>query len=967
MAVRAALLALLTLLSIRPAAAQVSPSQYSGRTIADVRVLIERRPSEEAALLGLIETRPGEPLSLAAVRESITHLFSLGRFQDVQVDAVDAANGAVALSYNLVPLHTVERVDFRGRLELSEGLLRRTMTERFGATPPVGRAAEVGRVLEQVYDDRGYFNATVRPVSTELHDPDRTLLAFEIDAGPRVRIGDIEVLGDAQATRADLLNRLDIAPGRPYERVELQERLSAYQQRLTERRFYQASASHDARLSPDGTVADLTIEIESGPVVDVVYAGDPLPEKTLKELVPIEREHSVDEDLREDSAERVREYLRQQGYWKAEVAVTRQESPGRLSIVFTVRKGLLYRVADGGDGIEVTGNRTIPVEELRPLFALAPGDVYVASRLDATLGAIRQLYLTRGYAWVSVKAGENELEPARPGEGLVRPAIVVTEGPRAVIGAIAIEGVEKLGEGRIRSVIETRPGTPFYRPQLAADRDAILLEYANEGFTSAAVTVTPAESDDRSRVELTFDIEEGPQTLVGHIIVVGNTRSDEQIIRRELRLRTGEPLGLQRVIDSRRNLGALGLFRRVSITPLEHGPSTSRDVLVTVEESAATTIGYGGGLEILRVLRATGPAGEPEERVEFAPRGFFEIGRRNLGGKNRSVNLFTRVSLRPENAPDDPERDGQGFGFSDYRLVGTFREPRPLGWAAELLLTGAAEQGARTGFNFTRKGVTAELLRRLTTSIRTSYRYSFSTTRTFNVTLDEEDQATIDRLFPQVRLSAFSGALARDTRDDLADPSRGTFLSGEGSLAAQSFGGQVGFMKTYLQSHFFTRLPGERRVVFATRAAVGLADGFAREAPDENGNLVVIEDLPASERFFAGGDTTIRGFALDTVGADNTISEQGFPRGGNAVLIMNAELRVPVWGDLGAALFVDGGNVFARVTQFDIGNLRGSLGFGVRYRSPIGPVRVDLGFKMDRREDRGESRSVLHFSIGQAF
>jgi outer membrane protein insertion porin family len=130
-----------------------------------------------------------------------------------------------------------------------------------------------------------------------------------------------------------------------------------------------------------------------------------------------------------------------------------------------------------------------------------------------------------------------------------------------------------------------------------------------------------------------------------------------------------------------------------------------------------------------------------------------------------------------------------------------------------------------------------------------------------------------------------------------------------------------------------------------------------------------VEELPASERFFAGGDTTIRGFALDTVGTPATISTNGFPRGGNAVLILNTELRLPVWREVGAALFADGGNVFDRVTNFDFGELRGALGFGLRYRSPVGPIRIDVGFKLDRREIGGglEPRAVWHFSIGQAF
>jgi outer membrane translocation and assembly module TamA len=161
--------------------------------------------------------------------------------------------------------------------------------------------------------------------------------------------------------------------------------------------------------------------------------------------------------------------------------------------------------------------------------------------------------------------------------------------------------------------------------------------------------------------------------------------------------------------------------------------------------------------------------------------------------------------------------------------------------------------------------------------------------------------------------------------------------------------------------------------VLAGGARVGLADPFRQivTTVQQDGTTTtdVIRDLPASERFFAGGDTTIRGYALDSVGAPNTISSEGFPIGGSALVILNVELRTPVWRDVGAAFFVDGGNVFARVSEFSVGDLRGGTGFGLRYRSPIGPIRIDLGFKMDRRVIGGrlEPRTALHFSIGQAF
>jgi outer membrane protein assembly factor BamA len=948
-----------------PCSAQVAAATFSGRPISSVHVLIERAPAGDPALEGLIETRPGETLSLAKVRESITHLYSLGRFQDVEVDAVD--NGAgVDLRYNLVPLHHVERVNFRGQLGLSEGLLRSTMTERFSATPPVGRAAEVARVLEQVYEDHGYFAAKVQPSATELHDPDRTILNFDVEAGPRAMIRAVVVSGQPRATYAAVVNRLGVAADRPYERAVLQRRLTEYVEDLKKRRYYQAAATHTAQLSEDQRRADLTIDIQSGPLVRVTYVGDPLPADRLEELVPIEREGTADEDLREDSAQRIRNYLHSQGYWKADVSVDENQKADELDVIFTIRKGPVYRVSE----VEISGASAIPIAELQPLVPLAVGDVFTAEKLDTALGAIRQLYRSRGFAWVEVKAAVTEV--GLSGDGRVRPSIAIVEGPRATVGAVTITGAQQIPEAEIRARLQSKPGVPWYEPTAAADRDAILIDYLNLGYAGVEVTVRPTINADRTRADLQFSIREGPQTRVDHIIIVGNQRTDAEVIREEILLRPGAPLGLQDMIESRRRLSALGLFRRINITELAHGGAERRDVVVTVEEAPATSLGYGGGVELTRRLRQAGPEGQAEERIEWAPRGFFEIGRRNLGGRNRSVNLYTRVSVRPRDAPDDPAQDGRGFGFGEYRVVGTYREPRAFGWNADLTVTGAAEQGVRSSFNFTRKGVTVELLRRLTPAIRSSARYSLGTTKTYDERLTGRDVATIDRLFPQVRLSTISGAVARDTRDDLADPTRGTFLSVEGSVAARSIGGQVGFVKSYIQGYWFTPILGTQRLIFATRAATGLADGFARtvQSVDENGQPIpdqfeTIEDLPASERFFAGGDTTIRGFALDSVATPDTISAQGFPKGGNAVLILNAELRVPVWGDLGMAMFMDGGNVFNRVTAFDLGELRGSVGVGVRYRSPIGPVRLDLGFKLDKREN--ERGSVLHFSIGQAF
>jgi outer membrane protein insertion porin family len=504
--------------------------------------------------------------------------------------------------------------------------------------------------------------------------------------------------------------------------------------------------------------------------------------------------------------------------------------------------------------------------------------------------------------------------------------------------------------------VTSKTDAPYYGPTIASDRDAILVEYLNAGYSDANVTITPRMNGERA--DLPFTVVEGPQTVVDHIIVVGNTRTDESVIRRELRLHEGQPLGLQDLIESRARLSALGLFRRVRITPLAHGGDN--DVLVTVEEAMRTTIGYGGGAEVNRLLEADPVTGEARENLEFAPRGFFEIGRRNIGGRNRTANLYTRLSLRPNRDPENPKT----FGFAEYRLVGTYRQPRPFKGAGDFTVTAAVEQGVRSSFNFSRKGINVEVARRLSNILRGSARYSFTTTRIFDVQpVDPQDEGLIARLFPQVRLSAFSVALARDTRDDVVDPQAGTFLTADGTIAARVLGSEVGFSKAFMSGFWYRNL-GHPHLVFATGVRLGLASPFERRSPED-----IIQEVPASERFFAGGDTTIRGYALDSVGAPNTISPNGFPIGGNAVIIMNGELRTPVWRDLGAAAFIDGGNVFLRASEIDLGELRGAVGFGLRYRSPLGPIRVDLGFKLDRRviANRLEPRTGLHLSIGQAF
>ncbi len=958
--------------------AQASP------VVTEIRLEQEGRLIDDDVISGLIETMVGEPLSMRDVRETLSHLTSLNRFEDVQVFQEPAGAG-VRLRYILLPLHPVDRIEFRGVLGLFEPEIRQVVTDRFGVAPPAARAEGVAAAITALYRDRGYASVQVVPQVEATHDPDRATMAFDIQAGRRATIGRVEVEQVSGEGRLEAPGDIGVRAGDPYDNDAILVELERYLADLRGRGFYEARALHTTFFEPGGT-ATVRVTIDSGPLVSVAFTGDPLPESDRERLVPVRTEGSADEDLLEDSSVAIEEYLRAQGYRDAAVEYARTEREGQLTITFTVTRGSRYVI----DAVTIDGNVAVPSADLVELLQVEEGRPYVEAAAGASAAGIREAYRARGFTGAAVRAMAVELpNDIAGGDRPVDVRFTLVEGPRTLVGSVSFDGNAVLAEGELQALMIAAPGRPYSEIDVASDWGRIDLEYRNRGYESVVIEPGVALFENDTRADISFAISEGPQVLVDRVIIVGNERTSTEIIERELLLRPGEPLGYSARIETQQRLVALGLFRRVAVEELRHGGEPRRDVLVQVEEAPPTTIGFGGGLEGGTRLRPTGEGGQAEERFEVAPRGFFEVGRRNLWGKNRAVNLFARVSLRSRDAvlPDSGSLTGipvagGTYGFNEYRVFGTYREPRVFNMPADVLVTGILDQAIRSSFNFITREARAETGFRFSQPYSLAMRYSYRHTRLFDERFTEAEKPLIDRVFPQLRISKFSVSAIRDTRDDVVDPDTGVFVIMDGELAARGIGSEVGFTKTFVQGYGFYRVPTARRIVLAVGARVGAAHGFQRQvvrlgpddepilAPDGGSIVDVVQDLPASERFFAGGDTTVRGFALDRLGTDETISPSGFPTGGNGLIVLNAELRADVIAGIGAVGFLDAGNVFPRATDLDFGRLRAAAGVGLRYQSPVGLIRIDLGFKLDRRElppGRLERRSVLHISLGQAF
>jgi outer membrane protein assembly factor BamA len=372
----------------------VSSAQHLGRTITDVRVEIAGQPVSDATVLGLVETRIGEPLAMLAVRSTIDHLVGLGRFEDVRVVAAPSDQG-VALRWLLVPLRRIARVQVTGTPALSASAIRTELTERFGTLPAASRVPDMVTALQSFYADRGFARAEILP-RIEENDPapERVALTLTITAGERVAIGSATVTGSPLESAAEVLRAVDIQTGRPWDRPGIDTRVADYEETLRGRGYYEARVRATHVVSEDGRTVSVGVDVAAGPRVRVVFAGDAMPEGDPDDLVLVSQERSIDQDLLDDSSAAIENALRAQGYREARAPYTRREERGELVLTFTIERGVLHRV----ESIDVTGMSGLDRIDIAPLLQIKPGEPYVFERVRAVAAAIAELYRVRGFA-----------------------------------------------------------------------------------------------------------------------------------------------------------------------------------------------------------------------------------------------------------------------------------------------------------------------------------------------------------------------------------------------------------------------------------------------------------------------------------------------------------------------------------------------------------------------------------------
>jgi outer membrane protein assembly factor BamA len=720
----------------------------------------------------------------------------------------------------------------------------------------------------------------------------------------------------------------------------------------------------------------------------------------LKKLVPVYQEGAVDTDLLEEGKRNIRERLERNGDFDAGVEYVTSTQEVTLS---GKRKGseelITYRVERGDRhtllGIEFTGNHYFNTELLRSRLNIYPKGFQTRGRFSRRLmesdrDSIKNLYLANGFLEATVEAQALDNYKGKEGDLVIR--FVIQEGKQTRVESLKMQGVHAFKEEVLLGVVASTPGQPYSEFNVTTDRDNILALYFNDGFPEAKFTATAervkeepgsknsagngedaqataaqnaAKKESKGKdeaafqdglVNLVYQIEEGPQTRVRKISLTGYNHTRPGVIRREILVQEQAPLREGEVVDSQRRLYNLGVFNRVTIQPQNpNGTDTNKDVVVLVEEAKRYTLAYGGGFEVQRLASSTNPAGS---QVQAAIRGILEVSKLNLTGRGDSLSLKLRGSTIEDRA------------LLGYNHPNTFSDPH-LG----LQVSAYTEktQDINT-FTETRYEGSLQLNDQVTPRTSLLYHYSFRKVVVSNLNITPEE---IPLFNAPTLVSQFGFGWTRDGRDKPADATKGTFNSADFSVADTKIGSSASFLRFYYQNS--TYHPIKRRFSFARSIRIGILRPY-RDTISLTFPAPTTQPLPTliplPERFFAGGGTSLRGFALNQAGPRDSVT--GFPVGGQALLILNQEFRFPmrlpyIGSALSGALFYDGGNVYSRIDrvtlrayppkpifnpanpkqcQFNCTNelnyFAHTVGLGFRYGTPVGPIRIDLGYQINR-------------------
>jgi outer membrane protein assembly complex protein YaeT len=950
--------------------------RFEGKTIHLIEFQPAGQPLTQEQLKQKIPFTQGSPFHEQELRQAIQNLFASGRYADLAVDATEH-DGGVTLRFITKPAYFVGHLEITGvKQPPNNGQLIAATKLKLG-TPYSN--ADKNQAVESLLDilrQNGYYNASVSADVELEKDFEEANVTFEVDEGKRARYRYPNVSGEAGRPEQDVVRATRWRRLYGFLNLGWQQVTEARTRQGVDnvRRYYEKRSLLESKVTlmkldyhqPSNTVQPF-IQIAAGPRITIRIIGARVSTGKINQLVPIFQEKSVDTDLLVEGEHSLEQYFQAQGYFEAEVthSVASGKRPHEQVITYSVVRGSRHKFV----ALTITGNHYFPESTVRERLSIEPASIprfpygrFSAALMQQDLQAIQNLYTSNGFR--DVKVIPHVLDDYKDTENHLGLEIEIDEGRQWFVSSLAIEGVAFDDLRVLKSMLAASEHQPYSDNSIADDRTNFLNYYYGRGYLNATFDffVTPGASPET--VNVRYVMKPGPRKYVRQVLVTGLETTRQSLVLDRIELKSGSPLSLTEETDSQRRLYDLGIFAKVN-TAVQNpdGQEDNKYVLYDLDEASHYSFNFGVGAQIARIGGGVTSLENPAGSTGFAPRVQLGVSRINFLGLGQTIGIQSAAST------------------IDQRAALTYFIPQFISNDKLSLTTSALIENSNDIRTYTahRREGSLQLSQRVSRAYTFQYRLVVRNVKLSNLKIDNLLVPLLSQ--PEtVGLGEFS--IIQDKRDNPTDAHNGIYSTIDISYAPGYLGSQTHFARGLFRNstyHLFGR-----DLVFARSTQFGIISRTGGRA-----------SIPLAERIYSGGSTSLRSFPDFQAGPRDPTT--GFPLGGNVLLANTFELRFPLLGDnLGGVIFHDAGNVYSSLSQFsfrfrqrnltDFNYMVQSAGIGIRYRTPIGPIRLDLSLSPDAPRFfglKGTEQDLInntaistvqkinafqfHFSLGQAF
>jgi outer membrane protein insertion porin family len=952
-------------------------SEYEGKLVQSIE-LPNAPERDREHLLALLAQKAGEPLSRDRVRESIRTLYATGRFADIQAEAAPSGAGVVLIFSTSLNF-------FVGAIEV-EGAPGRPSTNQIinaskfelGELHTLDKLDRALQNIRRLLQENGYYRARVTAESTSNAATQQVSLLFHITPGESAHVGQVKVTGSASLSVGEVQSIAHMDHGDRLTASRISDALQRLRKKFQKQNRVLAQVSiAEQQYHPETNSVDFTFQIDPGPVVVIYARGFHISRRVLRKEIPVYEENALDDDLLNEGKRNLLDYLQTRGHFDAKVEIQRENDAKTLRVIYQIDPGPLHKLVV----VEITGNQKfLDVAALKSRMSVQPASRFLShgryseALLRSDVATLELLYRANGFRQVKIQTKVDDNY-----EGMKHRLAVhlqIEEGSQTLVGALQITGNQKVPTGDLPE-LSTREGQPYSEQNLASDREAILNFYFNRGFPNATMEITTQASSQPNREDVTYTIQEGERFSVNQVMVGGLDHTREYVVQREIRVHAGEPLSQQDLLNTQTRLYDLGIFSQVD-TAVQNpeGADPQKNVLVQVHEANRYTFTYGLGLE----FQTGQPAGTtaPQGTTGASPRVEFDVTRLNFLGRNETLTFQSHVGRLQQRGLISYEIP-KLFNHQNFKLIFTIFYDNSLDVAT---------------FTSQRLEGKIDLRQQISKPSSITYRFDYRRVNASNFAAGFS-KALVPLLSQPARVGGPGVTYIRDKRDNPLESTKGNYFTLDTFAASAYFGSEADFGRALAQNSTYQAFGGKGRpghqFVFARSTSIGLEQPFACSvvlppgvSPSPTGSCDKTSVIPLPELFFSGGGNSHRGFGLNQAGPRDPAS--GFPVGGTALFVNNLELRfptvsLPYLGEgFGFAIFHDMGNVFTAPHDMLKGLLRWhqpnparclasngtadpgcltffdnngfnytshAVGLGLRYRTPIGPLRFDFGYNLN--------------------